>query len=69
MAQSTATAASEWSGYPHPNAPDDFWIDDATGEIVSAHTGVRLPPNAPIGDSEELGHWTLAMHMAAEGEL
>lgn len=31
----------EWSGHPDPNDPDNFWIDDATGERVDARTGER----------------------------
>lgn len=38
-----ATAA-EWSGSPCPADPDNFWIDDATGERVDARTGKRSPP-------------------------
>jgi hypothetical protein len=59
----------EWSGSPHPSAPDDYWIDDVTSEIVSAHSGIRLPAETPISDEEAFGHWTLEMHMRAEGEL
>lgn len=33
--------APEWSGTPDPNDPDNFWIDDETGERVNAHTGER----------------------------
>ena len=31
----------EWSGGPDPKDPDNYWIDDATGERVSAATGER----------------------------
>jgi hypothetical protein len=31
----------EWSGSPDPADPDNFWIDDATGERVNAETGER----------------------------
>ena len=31
----------EWSGYPDPNDPDNFWIDDETGEHVNAESGER----------------------------
>lgn len=34
----------EWSGSPDPNDPDNYWIDDDTGERVSAKTGERTPP-------------------------
>jgi hypothetical protein len=34
----------EWSGYPDPTDPDNFWIDDETGERVNAWTGERTPP-------------------------
>lgn len=35
---------TEWSGSPAPEAPDTWWIDDATGEYVSAITGERMSP-------------------------
>ena len=31
----------DWSGSLDPSDPDNFWIDDATGERVNAHTGER----------------------------
>lgn len=31
----------EWSGHPDPRDPDNFWIDDKTGERVNAATGER----------------------------
>lgn len=31
-----------WSGSPDPDDPDNFWIDDITGERVNAHTGERI---------------------------
>ena len=34
----------EWSGSPCPLDPDNFWIDDETGERVCARTGCRFPP-------------------------
>jgi hypothetical protein len=30
-----------WSGSPDPADPDNFWIDDDTGERVNAVTGER----------------------------
>lgn len=30
-----------WSGYPDPEDPANFWIDDITGERVDAWTGER----------------------------
>lgn len=33
----------EWTGSPCPRDPDNFWIDDATGERVCAATGARTP--------------------------
>lgn len=30
-----------WFGSPDPVDPDNFWIDDETGERVNAHTGER----------------------------
>lgn len=35
--------AAEWSSSLDPTAPDNFWIDDATGERVNAATGERAP--------------------------
>jgi hypothetical protein len=34
----------EWSGSLCPIDPDNFWIDDDTGERVNATTGERTPP-------------------------
>ena len=34
----------EWSGSPDPRNPDNYWIDDATGERVNAYTGERTAP-------------------------
>jgi hypothetical protein len=31
----------QWSGSPDPADPDNYWIDDVTGERVNAHTGKR----------------------------
>ena len=39
---------AEWSGYPDPDDPDNFWIDDATGERVNAETGERTPPKESV---------------------
>ncbi|MGK2884347.1 MAG: hypothetical protein ACSLE8_06160 [Rhodococcus sp. (in: high G+C Gram-positive bacteria)] len=33
-----------WSSSPCPLDPDNFWIDDATGERVNAKTGERTAP-------------------------
>ncbi len=27
---------NEWSGFPCPDDPDNFWIDDETGERIEA---------------------------------
>jgi hypothetical protein len=40
-AERLSDAAAEWSGSPDPADPDNFWIDDLTGERVSAATGER----------------------------
>ncbi len=37
---------AEWSGSPDPTDPDNFWIDDDTGERINAHTGERTPSHA-----------------------
>jgi hypothetical protein len=42
-----ALDAMEWSGSPCPADPDNFWIDDDTGERVCAKTGVRTAPVLP----------------------
>jgi hypothetical protein len=39
-----SSADGEWSGSPDPTDPDNFWIDDETGERVSAETGERTAP-------------------------
>ncbi len=33
---------TEWTGSPAPEAPDEWWVDDETGEYVSAETGERM---------------------------
>lgn len=33
-----------WTGEPDPNDPDNYWIDDDTGERVNAATGERTKP-------------------------
>lgn len=33
----------DWSGSPCPLDPDNFWMDDDTGERVDASTGERRP--------------------------
>ena len=30
-----------WSGTPHPDAPDNYWQDDETGEAVCAYCAHR----------------------------
>lgn len=35
------SAVSEWSGSLDPNDPDNYWINDETGERVCAKTGER----------------------------
>lgn len=37
--------SKEWSGSPCPIDPDNYWIDDKTGERVSATTGKRTRPS------------------------
>lgn len=37
---------NEWSGSPAPEAPDEWWVDDETGEYVSAETGERMTADA-----------------------
>ena len=37
-------AEREWSGSPDHDDPDNYWIDDDTGERVCAETGARTPP-------------------------
>jgi len=32
---------TEWSGTPDPTDPDNYWLDDETGERVCAATGER----------------------------
>lgn len=39
------TDENEWSGSLDPKDPDNFWIDDDTGERVNATTGERTPPS------------------------
>lgn len=41
-----AKCASEWSGSQDPADPDNYWIDDKTGERVNAWTGERTQGRA-----------------------
>jgi hypothetical protein len=43
---------SEWSGSCDPCDPANYWIDDETGERVSAATGERTEHqcNVSVGD-------------------
>jgi hypothetical protein len=43
-AKATFVSPKEWSGSPDPSDPDNFWIDDDTGERVNAVTGERTVP-------------------------
>lgn len=43
VAAATVRDDSDWSGSPDPSDPDNFWIDDKTGERVNAQTGERAP--------------------------
>lgn len=45
--QAPQQGQKEWSGSPDPDDPDNFWIDDETGERVNAITGERTPPKVP----------------------
>jgi hypothetical protein len=40
----------EWTGSPCPIDPDNFWIDDFTGERVNAETGERTI-NVPLTEA------------------
>lgn len=42
----TEPVTCDWSGSPDPADPDNYWIDDDTGERVSAATGERTNPRA-----------------------
>lgn len=32
----------DWNGSPYWKDPDNFWVDDETGELVDAATGQRF---------------------------
>lgn len=44
---------TEWGGSPDPLDPDNYWIDDQTGERIDAKTGERSPKR---NDDEFLGY-------------
>lgn len=44
--------AKEWSGACDPCDPANYWIDDETGERVSAATGERTEHDCPMFDAE-----------------
>jgi hypothetical protein len=41
MYEAVIPLEGEWSGSPDPNDPDNFWIDDRTGERVNAWKGAN----------------------------
>lgn len=43
-----------WSGYPDPDDPDTYWIDDLTGERVHQIAGERTPPGREGGRDDNL---------------
>ena len=55
--QDGCTCPPEWSGYPDPSDPDNYWIDDVTGERVNAETGQRTPqfPTTPFEEDPGSG--------------
>jgi hypothetical protein len=65
VAKQTTKEEYGWSGYPDPADPDNYWIDDVTGERVCANTGQRFATNV----EPDFAHLTLEMHMRSEGEL
>lgn len=42
IADQKRIAKPEWSGSPAPESPDEWWIDDKTGEYVNAWTHERM---------------------------
>lgn len=50
-----------WTGHPDPSDPDNFWIDDKTGERVNARTSERTPPPRKL--DPEL-NWEFALRRA-----
>lgn len=49
---------NEWNGTPWEHAPDEFWTDDATGQLVRASDGARLPVGLTL-EVDEDGDWVL----------
>jgi hypothetical protein len=49
---------NEWSGSPWALAPDDFWVDDVTGQLVRASDGARLPEGFTL-EIDTDGDWVL----------
>ena len=72
-------AEQTWSGSPDPFDPDNFWIDDDTGERVNAATGERTPnlnleteiDDVPVqcwqDQSENI--WLSMAHPGGEGDV
>ena len=42
------TTVDKWSGSCDPCDPDNYWIDDETGERVSAETGEHSEHRCPF---------------------
>lgn len=49
--------AKEWSGQPHPDAPDEYWRDDETGESVCAHCAERGATIAAVQHRHPCPKW------------
>jgi hypothetical protein len=52
----------EWSGGQWRHAPDDFWVDDKTEQLVRARDGARLPAGmmlVPCGEHGKAGEFWL----------
>lgn len=63
-----AAAKDEWSGSPDPSDPDNYWIDDATGERVNAVTGERSRA-APPANLVEAARQLVAFAEAHDAKL
>jgi hypothetical protein len=60
-------AEVEWNGYPAPCDPDNFWLDDESGERVNAATGART--RHQCAEIQTLVEKARALYEGSDGDL
>jgi uncharacterized protein YxjI len=47
---------TQWSGAPWQGDPDNYWVDDETGELVRASDGSRITVGEMAAVAKAKGH-------------